>query len=173
MIYSTLERAMKEGLIISVFADESNPDSFAVGKVIHLNEEFYVMRCLTINGDPDGYVVKFVEDTFRIDADIYTGTIARLYAKKGDPDTENIPDGDLETLLDWMRKRWMIVTVTAYGSGKFIYGMIGESDGETVVIRTINDIGVDDGICEMRLDSIGSILFLSSAEKALAMLREE
>jgi hypothetical protein len=64
---SILERSIKEGLVVSVYSNQYELEKCSVGYIETLSSEQFVMKHITPEGISDGYIVRRLDDIFRID----------------------------------------------------------------------------------------------------------
>lgn len=161
-----LDKAKKEKKLVSIYNDMQRADRFGVGYVAALNEEEVLLKSISPNGEYDGYMWLRMEDIFKFGTDgRYEKKILELYSLKAQRE-EELKISEEEQILDKLiayaiaGKRVLEVMFL----DEFFSGYPVEYNGETFVIRKVDEYGQENGmVCiqksivdEIHIDTITS-----------------
>lgn len=161
-IYDFLKKSLDENLVVSVFSDREQPEKCAVGYVASISDDQVLINHITPTGLYDGYVIRKLEDIFRIDTDgQYEKKMNQLYTLKKQMHEEFIPckvkHGNLfKAALTASQKSELIVNfcIDETEVQDSMIGFVKEVNDNEVVINQVTEYGVDDCHSVVLLDDI-------------------
>ncbi|SFS64021.1 hypothetical protein [Marininema halotolerans] len=180
-IQSVLANSMKADEIISVYTDRNDPSSFSAGVITALSNQHIVMRHVTPDGLSDGYLVRRVDDIFRIDVKgKYEERLKQLYTLQGQShDHLLLPDvhekNEVNLILQCLthaKEHRDIVSLSIDDTGELddLVGFVKEIGDDVVEISCVNDQGFSDGGSFIFLQDILKLNMRTTDEKILALL---
>lgn len=179
---NNLLRAKKEGLIVSIYSNWNEPEKCAVGFVEDISDEQISLKHITPHGLNDGYVIRKLDDIFRVDLNgQYEKRLLILYNLQGQNHANLLQnktkkDSNLfkEALLSAQKLKMVVsVCIDETEAQESIVGLVKEVIDDEVVISQISFEGLDDGESIFFIDNIVKINCDSLDERALGLLNLE
>ncbi|SHF13925.1 hypothetical protein SAMN05444392_10882 [Seinonella peptonophila] len=66
-LLSRLEQSIKDTEVVNVFSNQYEPNAASVGFIDQLSENQFLMKHITPEGLSDGYMIRRIDDIFRVD----------------------------------------------------------------------------------------------------------
>ena len=161
---------------ISIYTDKDNTEKFAFGFVQGISDDCLLIASITKYGLYDGYVIKKLEDIYRLEVDDkYGKKLRKLYLlhkqkhSKIDLASKNI----VCDLLQHAYKNRLIVTLELHDSNyDDLQGFVMEIPSDLIVIKQLDSYGNNDGTSMISLEDITHIACDSENEMTLKLLAE-
>ncbi|RAL21484.1 hypothetical protein [Thermoflavimicrobium daqui] len=179
LILSMLKRSMEEKCMVSVFTDRSQPDSCSVGFIHSLSSKQFAMKHVTPDGYNDGYILRRIEDIFRVDiAGEYERRLELIYTLQKQPYKDLMNAGvafesDLfRACLVRAQDENLVVTICIdeNDSQLNMVGFVKEMGSHEVTITRITSNGLDDGESTFYIEDIVKINCDTAEEKTCKLL---
>ncbi|MFU0789869.1 MAG: EAL domain-containing protein [Virgibacillus proomii] len=173
---SILKRSTERGLVVSIYSNQYEPEKCSVGYVDTLSTEQFIMKHITPEGLSDGYIVRRLDDIFRVDFNgEYEKRIDLLYTLQQQKheslfEEQMRKDSNLfkETFISAKNKD-LIVSI-CMDEGDDIVGFVKDITIEEVVISRISSEGLCDGESSFFLDDVNKLNCDTVEEKTLKLL---
>lgn len=169
------KRFCRSGELIAVYHENSKPDTFDLGTVLCVGDDFVLMQLLSLDGCYDGIAVFSIAEVVRIEVD--TQYAAKLNTLMGCLRREVQgwqPAADecnlLESVLLEIKRTKRLATVMLCSSDESVLGTIEEFGSNWLSVRQIDDYGRPDGICYFQTADIASLYCNSAAEQRIECL---
>lgn len=160
--------------IIGIYSDNTSTDKFSAGYVIAVSSDDVVIAHITPNGMYDGFMLKKIEDIYRIDVDgKYETVLQKLYTEQSQFHKEfNAEYNNLtKSFLYFAAINKYVVTIELFDSGlEDVQGFIDNINEETVNIRKLNSYGEYEGNSIIFINDITFITCDSDNEHTLKIL---
>jgi hypothetical protein len=178
-IQSILKRSIKEGKIISVYTNRYQPEKCSVGFIDSLTSEHFIMKHVTPEGISDGFIVRRIEDIFRVDVDgEYEQRINLLYSLQNQQHQNFVKVDEIrksnlfkESLLIAQKQKLVVsVCIDDTENQDDIIGYVKDVISNGVTISRISFNGLDDGESSFFIEDIVKLNCDSSDEKILKLL---
>jgi len=175
LFFQSINNALNEKELISIFTDKENTDNFSAGFVIILNEETLIFNSINPDGMDDGLEVININDIYEIAYD--DQYLKRLKFLRENSDefikkTEFILSDNEKSFYDVLckcKENKVLVSINlCYGIGH--YGIINEIDGECVLLQDFDEIGKEDGFSCFKISDIIKIFIDDKKLKKIKML---
>jgi hypothetical protein len=158
-LLACLHRSAQDRTLISVYNRQDDPDTFAVGWIVDVSGDTYVLASVDEFGRRDGVRVAFIEDIARIvEGGTYNDAIGRLMMNHLSSDPVDHPDWSVPGVLRWAQERRNVVTITDR-LGVETHGYVTAVDKLSLQIRAYTKIGDDEGIYAILLSDLYRIEF--------------
>jgi len=153
-ILLALKRLMQEHSIASIYPSINYPDKCSVGFIEGISSEHIIMKHISRNGFYDGYVIRRIDDIFRVDfGGQYEKKILTLYTAQNQKhdsliDVEINEETDIlkECLMSSMKKNYVVsLFIDETENEEYFYGWVKDVSHEEVIISRISSEGEDDG----------------------------
>ncbi|MBR5714461.1 MAG: hypothetical protein IKX58_06720 [Clostridia bacterium] len=158
-MYLKLLELKKQDMLVSLYYDPDNIDSFIFGKIDAIDEDNIVMRLYNNLGEPDGLFLMSVDDVIRLEyGDAYSERMKKLIGNVTD-----IPSGISKPVLDsfiaYCMNGGRLTRFELDGSGTFnVFGFIESVKGGIVTVKQVDEVyGKSDGVTCFRIDDITSM----------------
>lgn len=174
-----LKRSMSQNVIVSVFSDREQPDKCSVGYIDTIAEEQVLIKHVTPTGMVDGFMIRRLEDVFRVDIDgQYEQKIQQLYTLQGQchqmlftNQVKNDSNLFKEALANSQKLAIVVnICIDETESQDSIIGFVKEISDNEVVVSRISDNGLADGESVILLDDIIKLNCDSDDEHILKLL---
>ncbi|AUS09487.1 hypothetical protein C1X05_12120 [Laceyella sacchari] len=178
-ILEALKRSLYKGMIVSVYSDRNQPGNFSAGFIDAISDEQFVMKHVTPEGTNDGYIMRRIEDVFRVDVHgEYEQRLRLLYTlqKQRHEDFLNGAVTEQSNLfvesLTIAQARNLIVTICIdeTESQDDITGFVKEINTEEVTIARISSNGSNDGESIFLIEDITKMNCDTTAERLIKQL---
>lgn len=173
-----LERSKKKGVMVSAFSNRHQPDKCSTGFIEEISNEQFIMKHVAPEGVYDGYIIRRINDIFRIDFNgKYEKRLALLYNLQ-----VQHHKGTLKNKLNEDSNLFIAALVFAQNNNLIVRVCIDETEmqedivgfvkkvHDNVIISRITNEGLADGESIFRTSDIIKINIDSSDEKILKLL---
>lgn len=172
-----LERIKLQNKKVSLYGNTANTSSFMFGSVISVSESKVLLYLLSPSGDFDGFLLKNIEDIYRVEFDDqYSKKMQRLIKSDALPPYPNklicdTPKDLTICMLQYANQEEEIVSIELLNSGIInVIGFVQEINKKLCAIQQIDELGNLDGITYIYLQDITQISAASSDERNLYRL---
>lgn len=172
----SIDYLYKNKKIASFYCNQDDTRMHLTGFIEKFNESEILIAHISAHGYYDGYILKRIEDVYRIDYDgAYENKIEKLYSLRKqlyhpidtfDPDEEEI----LYSLLDYTKNNDLIMTLEFKDS--LLSGLVNGYDDNIVYLSIIDDMGFEKGISIIDIDKASTISVDTDDEQDLNILRK-
>lgn len=175
-----LNRAINNGSVVSVFTDITEKQKCSVGFIESFDNDFVLIRHLTMNGEADEYALRKIENIYRIGAGgIYENKLRKLFCIKKESfniipynfDSDNI----LFNLIFYAKdfKKILEISIDENNEQELIVGLVKSitNDGN-IILDKINNYGEYDGIAIINIDDIIDLNCDSKDSRDILLLLE-
>lgn len=136
VIISALKRSLNEGVMVSVYSSYIEPEKCSVGYIDFITSEHFIMKHVAPDGNYDGYIVRRIEDVFRVDINgEYEKNLELLYnlqKQQHQAFVKNNKTKDLfEETLIFAQKNNLVVTIC-----------IDETENQDDIVGFVKNISV-------------------------------
>ncbi len=178
---SILREAYKRNDMVAVYTDPSHPECAIVGYIDSLSAKQIAMKHVTPEGISDGYVIRRIEDVFRVDVNgEYERRLAQLYQLQNQQHEDLFPQS--VTLQSDLFREGLIIAQ----EGNFVVaicmdeteeqmnlvGFVKKVRSQTVTLSRISVDGLDDGESTFFIDDIVRMNCNTADERNLKLLYE-
>lgn len=147
--------------VISVYCYPDNCNSFLAGHITYVDDDYFLIKCITWNGLYDGFSARKTENVFRVDqATYYENNIKILSTKNQARHIEYVSVDDycfITNFLTFALNNSFVVSIGVNDSKESnLMGFIKDIDLEnnTVSVDQIDDYGNINGFSTITYDSI-------------------
>ena len=174
-----LNRAMKENLLVSIYTNQWEPDYFSTGFVDAISDQEVVLSHVTPDGLYDGYIVRKLDDLFRVDiGGLYEQRLYLLYTLQKQSHLKLIKkrktgDANLfqEVLLCARKQNYVVsLCIDETDTQDGITGWISEVSDDEVIIAKISYEGHNDGFSIVPMNQISKINCDTTDERVIKIL---
>lgn len=158
-----LKRSMNENIIVSVFSNTNQPETCSVGYVEAITKDQVIIKDVTNTGLTAGYVIRKLENVFRIDIDgMHEQKMHKLYKMQKQSHVSilkykiDIEANIFMEILKISHNLGLVVRICVDESDiqEDIIGLVKEVSGNEVVISRIDEYGLADGESAIMLDDV-------------------
>ncbi len=169
------KRFCGSGKLIAVYHEDSKPDTFDLGTVLCVDDDFVLMQLLSLDGCYDGIAVFSIAEVARVEVDTqYVAKLntlmGRLQQEVGGWQPAANEHNLLESVLLEIKRTKRLATIMLCSSAESVLGTIEELGSDWLSVRQIDDYGRPDGICYFQTADIASIYCNSAAEQRIECL---
>ena len=174
MLLEILEKSEKENKIISIYNNKFETNKFSVGYIINYDKTYYIMARISPYGEYDGYELGMVNDIYKIEYDgKYENKIKKLYDYKNQ--SHNMLEKSGENLiyefLNFVKDKELVISVELCDSNLCdAQGYVKKVSIDNIEIDLIDEYGYNDGITDIDLKTVTSIVCDSNDETILKIL---
>ncbi len=178
-ILSVLNRSHKDGLMVSVYSNRYQPEMCSVGFIDSLSAGQFIMKHVTPEGIYDGYIIRRIEDVFRVDVNgEYERRLELLYnlQKQKHQDffkkkANQKPNLFKESLVIAQKKKLIVtICIDETDSQDNIVGFVKDVNPNGITISRISSNGLDDGESTFLIEDVIKINCDSSDERIIKLL---
>ena len=158
-IASIVDTKLGVNEIISVFCNPEDNYSASVGFAVAADDDYFVLKNVSISGTYDGYVLRKKDQVFRVDQKTaYENNLLKLYTHYGQSHVRvEIEGGLLPGFLMFAKNGNLVagIGVRDY-TGSSVLGFIEtiDAENEMVSLHLLNDDGTFDGYADISFASI-------------------
>ncbi len=174
--FQILQKAKDNENLVALYTNIENPRAFLAGWVEAVSNEHVVLRHLSPEGRYDGYVLKYIDSIFRVDAEgRYIERLAFLFgARKQEFPARWMPETDAETnlipeILAAAQAGEMMVGIEI-AADDMEHGAVREVGFDTVTLEVFDHYGAIDREATVHLESISEVRVDSERLQSLKML---
>lgn len=176
-----LSEAYKQNDMVAVYSDPSHPECAAVGYIDSLSAKQLALKHVTPEGISDGYVIRRIEDVFRIDVNgEYERRLTQLYQLHNQQHEDFFPHSmtpqrDLfrEGLIIAQERNFVVsICMDETEEQMDLVGFVKEVRSQTVTLSRISIDGFDDGESTIFIDDIIKMNCNTANERNLKLLFE-
>ncbi len=169
----SIEYCFNHKKISSFYCNKENTNLHLTGYIARYNDSEILISHINSHGNYDGFILKHIEDIYRIDYDgEYENRIERLYKLKNQShniiNTFNSDEEILYSLLDYAKENDYIASLEFQDN--FISGLINGYDNSMVYLSIINEYGTADGTTIIDIDEVISVAIDTDDEQDLRIL---
>lgn len=176
MFKDILEKSRNEKEILSLYTNKEDTERFSVGYILELCEKYCIIALISPSGLYDGYRVIDINEIYKIEyGGDYEKKLKKLYdiKKQSHKDIKLLENNLIISMLKFAKENEFIITIELLESGlNDVQGYVKNFTDEKLMILKINDLGQKDGLSEIDLDAITSIVCNSEDENTLEILAE-
>lgn len=168
-----LKKICKKHQFASVYTDANDTSKFMFGKIIYIDENYFVMYLISPDGEYDGIILKNIIDVIRIEVD-------DLYFHKMDKliNPQNLPNICISfgkeavgSLLHFAHTQHNIISIELLNSGyNDAVGMVNSFSEDICVLEQFDIYGCADGKSYIRTEDITQITIDSQEEHRISRL---
>lgn len=171
MFKDILEKSRNEKEILSLYTNKEDTERFSVGYILELCEKYCIIALISPSGLYDGYRVIDINEIYKIEyGGDYEKKLKKLYdiKKQSHKDIKLLENNLIISMLKFAKENEFIITIELLESGlNDVQGYV-----KNFTRWKINDLGQKDGLSEIDLDAITSIVCNSEDENTLEILAE-
>lgn len=167
---NTIEHCFESEKIVSLYCDAQNTESHYTGYINAYNQNEIVISHITANGSYDGYILRRIDDIYRIDYDgSYERKIDKLYRLRKQKH-DRIPSSKelFFSIVNYAKENRLILSF--YFEGSYITGLILNYNNDSVLVNCINDDGQCNGVSSVLIDNISYVELDTENEQSLSLL---
>jgi len=171
-MYALLERACRDKTLCEVYCDPDDCTKFSVGYILGVDDEFFVMECVSPAGRHDGLRCFPVDDVFDLRRNTrYLTCIKKLmpYYSFTRKDIDITDKNVLEQIFGYAAAKQKICCV-ALLPDSILYGYIKDYSSDYVSLQLLDSYGQPDGESSVRIDDIKFVSLDSDEEIKLEIL---
>lgn len=162
------------GKLIQCHIDCSDPETFVVGILIAHDDEWFLMKDVSVYGEENGFALYKKNDLLAVEIESsYIAKIAFLMRFNNTmwPKIQISDDNLLIQVIQLCSSGGGVVGIETYASGfRDINGIVEGIDRNIVIIRQIDEYGRYDGMCWLNINSITRIFFKDKESTYLGIL---
>lgn len=162
------------GKIIQCHIDDSDPESFVVGRLVCYDARWIMMKDLSTSGHWNGIALYMRSDIVMVnEATDYLQKILTLVKCWGEsePYVPTLSDDLLSNVLQYARESGRLIALELHRSGvRDITGTIEYLSPNTVLLKQVDEYGFDDGKSYVSIDAISRCFMDDDELMCLAML---
>ena len=174
--FQVLQRARESQSLVAIYTNVDSPRAFLAGWVEAVSQEHVVLRHLSPEGRYDGYVLKYVDSIFRVDAEgRYIERLQFLYNARNQEFPSRLigevaDDANLipEMLLSAQRENLMVSIEVA--ADDMEHGVVRDVGFDTVLLEVYDYFGAIDREATIHLEAISEVRVDSERLQSLKML---
>lgn len=159
-----LVEVMERKQLVAVYTDASDWNSFNLGYVKFVQDDFFCLKAITPFGEDDGYMFHKVEDVQKIDVQTpYAQSIEVLMQNRGavfeEVDIRATEELDaLEAILSVAQDNNLVVRLWSENDGETpVVGYVSDYTEETITIAALTDEGAPAGLETVGYDDVGAV----------------
>lgn len=160
--------------LIQCHIDHEDPETFVVGYLIAHDEEWFLMKDVSISGECNGFALYKKSDLYSVESSSrYIDKIAFLIDFKDTvwPELSILRGHLLPQIIDVCMKEKLVAGIELYASGlRDINGIIESFDDKILTIRQIDEYGIYDGMCWLDVAAITRVFFQDEESTNLKIL---
>lgn len=170
---SVLQECVKNQAVASLYFDRNEPFSHLTGRVLQANENELLVAHISAHGCYDGFILKRVDDLYRIDTDgKYEQKIEQLYSKKRQSHPSicfNVPNRSLyELLVEYAKQENLIVSVEF--DDACLSGFVASVTPEAMELRIVDEYGAACGMAYFYISEVSTISVDTDDEQDIRLL---
>lgn len=178
-ILSVLKRSFEKGIIVSVYSNRYEPGASSAGFIDAISEEQFVMKHVTPEGISDGYIIRRMEDVFRIDIEgEYEQRLQLLYTLQKQKHEDFINKLTMQgsnlfkKTLEIAQKKNLMVTICIDETEDqdSIVGFVKNVNSKEATISRVSFNGLSDGESTFFIEDVVKINCDTVDEKLLKLL---
>lgn len=163
VIIAALKRSLNEGVMVSVYSSHIEPDKCSIGYIDLISSEHFIMKHVTPDGKSDGYIVRKIEDVFRVDFNgEYEKNLELLYRLQKQQHQQFVKNNKIEEInlfeetLIFAQKNNLVVTICIDETENQddIVGFVKNINVQGVTISRISLNGLEDGETSVFIEHI-------------------
>lgn len=174
--FQVLQRAREAQSLAAIYTNVDSPRAFLAGWVEAVSQEHVILRHLSPEGRYDGYVLKYVDSIFRVDAEgRYMERLQYLFNARNQEfpprligETDEGANLIPEMLLAAQRENLMVAIEVAADDVES--GMVREVGFDTVLLEVYDYFGAIDREATIHLEAISEVRVDSERLQSLKML---
>lgn len=172
-----IEKALKEGKIISIYDEQNNSNVFSAGIVKGFTKEEIIIKKLNKEGKFDGTMIMKINNIVRIQYDgVYEKKLQILSTLKIENEIKEIEfDFNKHPILEILKtakKYNKIVNIVIDEDANEIIGYVNSIEGDFLEINTITIDGFSDGITIFKISNIQRIDFDTIFDRYLGIVNK-
>lgn len=174
MFFEMMDQAKMADKLVAVYTDLNNTTKFSVGYIVDFDENYYILKRVSPQGEDDGYLLGKTKYIYRVECDtLYIRKIAKLMKHNGTTKRVNtFESGNL--LLSFISfvcndKRIMAIELLESGNNDAI-GYIHGFSSSHCTVQQISELGEFDGYTTIKLEDISFVIYNSEEQKVLEIL---
>lgn len=177
-----LKKAIKDCSVVSVFSNRCAPDKCSVGLIERVTDKQVLIKHITEYGMYDGYIIRRLEDVFRVDiSGQYEKRLYRLYKLHGQKHDNLLTNRigkqyDLfrEALIAAQREKYAVsINIDDTGEQDDITGWVRDISEEEASVSKITFDGDEDGESIFALSDIVKLNCDCEDERTYALLNTD
>ena len=146
--------------IVLIYTNIDQPEKFFAGVVQKVFEEDLIINHYLPNGMYDGYIVKKIEDIYRVDSG--SKYVTKMEILKGQFEEMHVEIesklSGISSILYFALKNQKVVSIELYRSGNIdATGYISQIIDGICEVELLDDYGFADGVSRIYIDSISQI----------------
>ena len=175
--FQVLQRARESQSLVAIYTNVDSPRAFLAGWVEAVTQEHVVMRHLSPEGRYDGYVLKYVDSIFRVDAEgRYIERLQFLYNARNQEFPARLINGDvaddaslIPEMLSAAQNEGMMVSIEV-AADDMENGVVRDVGFDTVLLEVYDYFGSIDREATIHLEAISEVRVDSERLQSLKML---
>lgn len=171
----SLNYCYKNKKAVSLFCNRNDTEQHLTGFIGKVNDSEVLIYHITNCGYYDGYILKRIDDIFRIDYEgEYEKRIQMLYEYRNQAHREiDTFDDDNDqiffSLLDFAIENDYIVSLEF--ENNYVSGIVNGYSDDVLYLSIVDDMGKEDGISIINIDDVLTVDVDSDEEQILKILR--
>lgn len=152
---------LKRGSILQYHVNENDPETFVVGAILEVFEDFFLIQSISPLGQWDGFALYPMSDLVSIEQNtVYLKKLERLLQLRNQsalPQPKRKTTG-IETILSYAKEKCRVVALELYKSGdRDVIGYVPGKFDPYIYIKQVNDFGQWDGISYVKSTAVTRI----------------
>lgn len=173
MDVNVLKKYQQQATLIAFYGDCDNTDTFSVGKILSVDDDFVLLGCVTPTGEYDGCCVYRTDHCILIEQDTqYLKKIETLCGLKHTKWEEmKIGDHILDTTLQYAIDQNYCVSIELCDSGFYdVQGRVRSLSTEYMTVDCLTDFGLPNGMAHIPLAQITKVRINAVEEQTVNLL---
>jgi hypothetical protein len=167
-------KSLVNGKLTLIYTNTSSTEKFSAGIISGVFDEDFIMQHFTTMGQYDGYIVKKIDDVFRIETESkYVEKLEYLiqhFESRHDPIEDKFHNGALN-VINYAKEQKKVISITMFDNEDVeLSGYVEKFNDELIWVNVIDLYGEDDGKCIIKLDKITFISCDTEVEIVLRIL---
>lgn len=146
------------GSVMQFHIDSTDPETFVVGQLVYLGDEWFLIQSIAPSGHWDGIMLLLCSDVVAVDTHSeYLQKMGRLLPWRGTVPSAfpRLHDEPLPELLNWAITTGMFVALELHMSGtRDVVGCVRSCREGMVCVEQVDEYGFPDGISFVSIPSV-------------------
>ena len=173
-----LKKIYNKKQLCCFYYDENDTETFLIGWIISMDEEFFIIECINMGGYSNGFVCRLIDSVIKVEScNKYLQSIEKLFNLNKQKRSNKFYDAKncLKEIIDYVVKNRKVAFVELCESSRIdSVGYIkAYKENDEITILTINDIGeLDDGEVYLDYERISAITIDSEYQVRLEKIQK-
>ena len=174
MSLEIMDQAKLADELVAVYTDLNNTTKFEVGYIVDFDENYYILKRVSPQGEDDGYLLGKTKYIYRVELDtLYLKKMLKLIKYYGITRQKTFFEHD-DLLLSFMKFAYQdkkIMSIELFESeNQDIVGYVSKFNSDNCTVMQITESGDSNGYSICNLADISFIVYNSEDQKVLEIL---